>query len=76
MDDKGEKSKKRVWTPVDFIVAGLTVTICAAILGTLFIAGEREDVEEGHSKQFVALLSAVISIISMYVGSRLQAKKQ
>lgn len=64
--------KKSNWRPVDLIVAIITVTICSAVLGTLFIESKREDVQEGHAKNFIALLSALISIVSMFVGAKIQ----
>ena len=70
MSDKGS------WSPVDYIVGFLAVVVCfitfGAIMGVL-LRGQPMTTEQSDIME--SITTAIISIVSMYVGASIQKHK-
>lgn len=65
------------WQPVDLVIGILTVTLSAMfIVGVVAEFYELQPMNEQEGERFVGLVGAVISIISMYVGAKLNARAE
>jgi len=65
------------WKPVDIMMMVIVATICSMILGIIYNGVFRGVVlSEGKAKYMDHLVSAMIAIISLYVGSKLAKPKQ
>ena len=64
----------KLWKPIDIVIVVLTVTICSCLFAALakpMITGV--DLSEGGSELVATMMASVISIVSMYVGAKLQS---
>ena len=68
-----QMSNNPKWRPVDWIVAMLTLTICTVVVmacASPLIRGE--ELGETQVKALASVITASVSIVSMYVGAKLQ----
>lgn len=66
----------RNWKPVDWIVCGIALSICAVVvLVPLMSTVLGLDENETRTKAIVSLLAGMNSVVSMYVGAAIQAKR-
>ena len=64
------------WKPVDYIIVVITVTICTIMLtSVLYSVYAGIELSTGGLKLLHIILVSFVSIISMYVGARIQEKK-
>ena len=64
------------WNSVDVVVLILTIIISLVLIITLirpFVTGVA--ITDGNSKLVAGLIASIISIISMYVGAKIQQNK-
>ena len=66
------------WEPVDVLMVAITLTICftvATIAVSPFMDEIQNGLSESKAKLFVGIVSSLVSILSMYVGARIQRHK-
>ena len=64
------------WTPVDYIVAVITITISVAITTTIIVAATRDEpLGESQSDALSVIIQSFISIITLYVGAQIQKNR-
>jgi hypothetical protein len=64
------------WKPIDFIVGLLAITIAMVLVSAMVDVLINEDaMTEGGSKRVTNIVTAMLSIISMYVGAQIQKNK-
>ena len=62
------------WQPVDWIVLILALAIASGILVTVispFVLGE--PITEARSKILSTIITAIVAVVSVYVGNRIRA---
>jgi len=64
------------WKPLDLVVVAITITICGTV-GLIVLKPLVTGVElsDDKAKLMATVIASLISIISMYVGAKLQANK-
>ena len=63
------------WTPVDVIVFVLAITVTAVLLISTtkpLFGGEDVEVSENTAKLVAGILGSLVSVVSVYVGARVQ----
>jgi len=66
------RSTVKDWKPVDTIVAGLAIGVMVVLilpLINIFIKGN--ELSDAKTKILIGLVSSIVSIISLYVGSKI-----
>ena len=65
------------WQPVDIIVALLAMTVCVTVgsIAVVPFLDAHNTLSEGKAKMFVGIVSSLVSVISMYIGARIQRRK-
>ena len=65
------------WEPVDFIICMLVVVICFTVIGSIALPLFRgTELPETKAKMVAGIVVSVVSIVSMYVGAKIQQKKR
>lgn len=60
------------WQPIDFIVLLLAVVLVIWVLAAAFIAYSQGGFSSDKMKILAGILTAIISVISVYVGSKIK----
>ena len=65
------------WRPADIIMLILSITL-SIILITIFVelAFSKEPLGDSQSKIVAGLIASIISIISMYIGGKINGRKR
>jgi len=59
------------WQPIDVIVLVLATTITAFMVGAFIFLMKKGEPDTERAKILAAVLTAIISVIGVYIGSKL-----
>lgn len=63
----------KAWRPIDFIISILTITICVILVLTIVdMMINMKTLTEAGSKMVTAIITSILSILSMYAGAMIQ----
>lgn len=64
------------WRPMDIIILLLTLTLCVVVGFTVVIPLMfQADISETKSKMISATVGSMVSIVSLYIGAKIQEHK-
>jgi len=63
------------WKPVDWVIVLLTLTIVSFIVMIEYMLLVKDPVSEHGSKLITGLITSITSMISMFIGAKIQERR-
>ena len=64
------------WKPIDIIVAILAISVVSVLVVAVYDSKINNDqLTDAGTKRITAIMTSVLSIVSMYVGAKIQERK-